>query len=138
MAAPAAGSIWQQAQAQSASIFQQPRFQQAGPAEPGLLPGTVMSPAALAGFGAFHAINGPRNRGRVRGIVLGLLGAVCAAFGLHMFVGGILGQVTSPFDSLTTTACSGPQCAVGINSGMVGIYVGIIVAIAGFAIRVAA
>jgi hypothetical protein len=126
----AAGSVWQQAQAQSASIFQR--------SETGLMPGMVMSPSALAGFGAFRAINGQNTRGRVRGILLGVLGALCVAFGLHMFVGGILGQVVSPFDALTVTTCSGPQCAVGINSGMVGIFVGIFVAIAGFGIRVAA
>ena len=43
-----------------------------------------------------------------------------------MDVAAFLGK-HPPFDSLTTTACSGPQCAVGINSGMVGIFVGIMV-----------
>ena len=101
-------------------------------------PGMPVFAAQLAGLGAFNPINGPATRGIARGLVLGLLGAVLVAFGAHMFVGGILGQATQPFDGLSVTACSGPQCSVGIGSGMLGIFVGITLVIAGFAARSAA
>ena len=135
----AAGSVWEQAHAQSTSFWQQ-----RGEAGPGFAPGVAPAPgrpvvaSQLAGLGGFNPINGPAARGIGRGLVLGLLGAALVAFGAHLFVGGILGQVTSPFDSLVITACSGPQCSVGIASGTLGIFVGIFAALAGFAARAAA
>jgi uncharacterized protein YjbI with pentapeptide repeats len=131
----AVGSVWEQAHAQSTSFWQQ-----RSETGPGIAPtpGMPVFAAQLAGLGAFNPINGPATRGIARGLVLGLLAAVLVAFGAHMFVGGILGQATQPFDSLSTTACSGPQCAVGIGSGMLGIFIGIFVVIAGFGVRSAA
>jgi hypothetical protein len=167
VAPTAPGSIWQQAQAQSAATA---ALQRSEP-EPGFAPGMTTPSAyppvgqmqstpsgfvqasppfgatpfgarsfggSLASLGGFNPINGPQNRGMVRGLVLGLLGSLMAAFGLHLFVGGILGQASFAFDGLATTACSGPQCAVGLNSGTLGLTLGIFVVLIGFAVRSAA
>jgi uncharacterized protein YjbI with pentapeptide repeats len=135
----AVGSVWQQAQANSESFWQQ-----RSEAAPGI--GSGMSTPAvrlagltgLAGLGGFNPINGPSTRGIARGLVLGLLGSLLVAFGAHLFVGGILGEASFAFDTLATAACSGPQCAVGQSSGTLGITVGIFVVLAGFAARASA
>jgi uncharacterized protein YjbI with pentapeptide repeats len=135
------GSVWQQAQAQSASnVLSQSGA--SGPSYGMVVPGAgnpgFSSMSGLAGLGGFNPINGPATRGMLRGLVLGLLGALLVAVGAHLFVGGILGQVLSPFDSLTVTACSGPQCAVGINAGTAGAVIGVFAVIFGFGVRAAA
>lgn len=80
----------------------------------------------------FAPINPRPVRGVGRGLLVGLLGALLVAFGLHLFVGGLIGQFSFAFDTLATSVCSYPTCAVGISSGMVGLFGGIVVVIAGF------
>ena len=131
----APGSVWAQAQAQSAasSIFGRPGYPR-----PAFAAGMPAPATNLAALGGFNPINGPQTRGRVRGVILGQLGSLLAAFGAHLFAGSILGQVSYAFEGLATHACSGPQCAVGISSGTWGVWVGILVAVFGFGVRASA
>ena len=98
----------------------------------------VAKPAALAtASGAFNPINPPASstRGVGASLVIGLLGSLIAAFGLHLFLGGMVGTFSFGFDTLATATCSGPQCSVGVASGEFGLIVGVFVVIAGFFVR---
>jgi hypothetical protein len=111
----------------------------AGPATPV----TPVSPWTTPGFGttalaaaptltsAFNPINRrPKTVGR--GVVLGLLGAFLVALGLHLLVGGGIGEFSFAFDTLATKTCSGPTCPVGVDSGIAGLIGGAWVMVAGF------
>lgn len=80
----------------------------------------------------FAPINSPQARGVGRGLALGLAGALLVAFGLHLFIGGLIGQFSFAFDTLATSVCTYPTCPVGITSGMIGLFGGIFVVMAGF------
>jgi len=106
-------------------------------------PVTPVSPWATPGFGTtavaavpaattgFNPIN-RRQRTVGRGIGVGLLGALLVAFGLHLLVGGSIGEFSFAFDTLATKTCTGPTCPVGVNSGIVGLIGGAWVMVAGF------
>jgi hypothetical protein len=85
----------------------------------------------------FRPINPPASsiRGFAASLAIGLLGSLVAAFGVHLFLGGMIGTFSFAFDTLATATCSGPQCAVGVNSGTFGLVGGVFVVIAGFFIR---
>lgn len=121
----ATGSVWEQAHAQSVWL----QHGEDGPA-------VAVAPADLAGLGAFNPINGPATRSPARPLVGGLLGALLVAFGAHVFLGGILGQVSSGIGTLVMNTCSGPQCPVGVDSGVVGIPLGFMVLALGITIRI--
>lgn len=100
--------------------------------------GAVTQPAVplvkpAAALGAFHPINpsGRATRGPAATLAIGLLGALLAAFGVHLFVGGAIGSFSFAYDTLATTTCSGPQCAVGVDSGTLGLIGGVFVILAG-------
>ena len=65
-----------------------------------------------------------------------LAGCLLLAFGFHLFAGGIIdefiGQMTG---APIAQACAGPQCAVGVSSGIVGLIVGIVVMMIGGSLR---
>jgi uncharacterized protein YjbI with pentapeptide repeats len=128
----------------------------AAPAEPGVVQGTyvgdtyqsiwnrpagstvqVAPTATPSATGAFNPINPPASskRGFAMTFAVGLLGALIVAFGLHLFLGGMVGSFSFAFDTLATTTCSGPQCAVGVASGTVGLVGGVFVVIAGIFVR---
>ena len=88
-------------------------------------------------MGAFNPINPPASSTRGFGatLVIGLLGSLIVAFGLHLFLGGMVGTFSFAFDTLATATCSGPQCSVGVGSGEFGLIVGVFVVIAGFFVR---
>jgi len=67
-----------------------------------------------------------------QGIVVGLLGAFLVALGLHLLVGGSIGEFSFAFDTLATKTCSAPTCSVGVNSGILGLIGGAWVMVAGF------
>jgi hypothetical protein len=99
---------------------------------------TKQAPFAPApATGAFNPINPPASSTRGFGMTLaiGLLGALIVAFGVHLFLGGMIGSFSFAFDTLATATCSGPQCSVGVGSGTVGLTVGVFVVIAGFFVR---
>ena len=112
------------------------------PAVPAV-PATPVSPWATPGFGTtavaaaptatagFNPIN-RRQKTVGRGITVGLLGALLVALGLHLLVGGSIGEFSFAFDTLATHTCSGPTCPVGVNSGIVGLIGGAWVMVAGF------
>lgn len=102
----------------------------------------TLAPAApVSAFGGlttlaapFHAINAPADRTVGRGVGLGVLAAAVVAFGTHLFAGGLIGEFSFAYDTLAVKTCSGPQCAVGIGSGTIGLIFGIFVLIGGFAL----
>lgn len=82
--------------------------------------------------GGFAPINPRAVRGVGHGLAFGLVGALLVAFGLHLFAGGLIGQFSFAFDTLATTVCTYPSCPVGISSGMIGLFGGILIAMVGF------
>jgi hypothetical protein len=66
---------------------------------------------------------------------MGVLGSLMIAFGAHAFVGALIGEFSFAWDTLATAVCTQPQSLVGINGGVVGTIGGIVLAIAGFAVR---
>ena len=85
-------------------------------------------PTSTAGFNPIN--RRPKTMGR--GIAVGLVGAFLVALGLHLLVGGSIGEFSFAFDTLATKTCSGPTCPVGVNSGIVGLIGGAGVMVAGF------
>jgi hypothetical protein len=70
-------------------------------------------------------------------MVRGLIGAVVVAVGFSLAIGGFLGEIVSAAGPPVTQTCVGALCKVGVSSGFIGIFGGIFVIIAGFAIRAA-
>lgn len=68
-------------------------------------------------------------------LAVAVLGCVLAAFGLHLLAGGLIEEFVGGFGSPVPQACSGPQCAVGIDSGLVGIFAGVFALLFGMAMR---
>jgi hypothetical protein len=70
-----------------------------------------------------------RSGGRV---ALSLVGCLVFAFGFHLLAGGIINEFIGQMngDPVTQT-CTGPQCAVGVDSGLIGVFGGIIVLLIG-------
>lgn len=95
------------------------------------------SPLPAAASGAFNPINPPASSTRGFGatLAIGLAGSLVVAFGLHLFLGGMVGSFSFAFDTLATATCSGPQCSVGVASGTLGLVGGVFVIIAGFFVR---
>jgi uncharacterized protein YjbI with pentapeptide repeats len=65
-----------------------------------------------------------------------LAGCLLLAFGFHLFAGGVIdefiGQMTG---APVAQACAGPQCAVGVSSGIVGLIGGIVAMMIGGSLR---
>ncbi len=70
-------------------------------------------------------------------IASGLLSAIIIGVGFSLAVGGFLGEVVSAAGPPVTQTCMGALCKVGVSSGFIGIFGGVFVIIAGFAIRAA-
>ena len=68
---------------------------------------------------------------RTRMLIYGFLGRLMIVFGIHLFVGALLGQVGAAAGVPPSATCVGPQCAVGVNVGFVGLFIGIAIFIAG-------
>jgi hypothetical protein len=79
-----------------------------------------------------------RRRRAIPRFLLSIPGSVVVALGLHMFVGGVVG------DALTTTSpqqlagCSGPQCGLGLTGGFWVTFFGLPVVLSGFVVRAVA
>ncbi|MGN6605466.1 MAG: pentapeptide repeat-containing protein [Jatrophihabitans sp.] len=74
-------------------------------------------------------------RSPARGILLGLLGSLVVAFGLHLLAGALIGQFSFAFDTLATAVCTQPQCTVGVDSSFPGLFGGIAVVLVGLVLR---
>jgi hypothetical protein len=70
-------------------------------------------------------------------MVRGLIGAVVVAVGFSLAIGGFLGEILSASGPPVSQTCVGALCKIGVSSGFIGIFGGIFVIIAGFAIRAA-
>lgn len=84
--------------------------------------------------GGFAFANAAGNRSGSQ-LVRGLIGSLLAAIGVSLFAGGLLGEILSADGPPVTQTCVGALCKVGVASGFVGLFGGVFVAIAGFAIR---
>jgi Pentapeptide repeats (8 copies) len=84
---------------------------------------------------ALGTLSRARRPGQGRWLPLGLLGCLVAAFGFHLFAGGLIDEFAGGFGAPVSQTCSGPQCAVGVNSGAVGVIAGIFVLLIGLAMR---
>jgi hypothetical protein len=76
-----------------------------------------------------------RRPGGPRSVILALLGGLVAAFGFHLFAGGLIDEFIGGFGAPITQTCSGPLCKVGVGSGMVGVFAGIFVLLIGLGMR---
>ena len=85
------------------------------------------------------SIPGRRRRGAGSGrmIAVGLLGRLVIVLGIHLFLGSLIGLIGSSFGGPIIGMCSGPQCAVGIGTGMWAPFVGVGLVIVGILIAVA-
>jgi Pentapeptide repeats (8 copies) len=68
-------------------------------------------------------------------MVRGLLGAIVVGIGFSLAIGGFLGEVLSAAGPPVAQTCVGALCKVGVSSGFIGIFGGVFVIIAGFALR---
>lgn len=66
----------------------------------------------------------------------GLVGSFVVALGFHLFLGGLIDEiVSSSGPPLAQTCSAGAVCTVGVASGFFGLFGGVFVIIAGFALR---
>jgi hypothetical protein len=66
----------------------------------------------------------------------GLVGSLVVALGFHLFLGGLADEIVSSFGPPLAQTCSaGALCTVGVASGLFGLFGGVFVIIAGFAVR---
>jgi uncharacterized protein YjbI with pentapeptide repeats len=66
----------------------------------------------------------------------GLVGSLVVALGFHLFVGGLVDEIVSASGPPVAQTCSaGALCTVGVASGFFGLFGGVFIIIAGFAIR---
>jgi len=90
---------------------------------------TVSSRAAGFGYSNQTGINPGA------AMACGLLGAVVVGIGFSLAIGGFLGEIVSAGGPPVTQTCVGALCKVGVSSGFIGIFGGVFVIIAGFALR---
>ena len=66
----------------------------------------------------------------------GLVGSLVVALGFHLLLGGLADEIVSSFGPPLAQTCSaGALCTVGVASGFFGLFGGVFVIIAGFAVR---
>jgi Pentapeptide repeats (8 copies) len=66
----------------------------------------------------------------------GLVGSLVVALGFHLFFGGLADEIVSSFGPPLAQTCSaGALCTVGVASGFFGLFGGVFVILAGFAVR---
>lgn len=82
------------------------------------------------GFVGRTGVTGVRQR-----LVPGLLGALLIALGFHLFVGGLMGVFLPIIGPPVTQTCAGPQCIVGVGSGLFGPVIGVFVLLIGLGVR---
>ncbi|MGD0561271.1 MAG: hypothetical protein ABSA93_40645 [Streptosporangiaceae bacterium] len=59
-----------------------------------------------------------------------LVGCLLLAFGFRLFAGGVVDQVIAQTAAAANGACVGEPCAVGVDSGFLGLVSGIVVMLA--------
>ncbi|HEY3905826.1 MAG TPA: pentapeptide repeat-containing protein [Streptosporangiaceae bacterium] len=98
-----------------------------------LLIGTLRRSFRNRGAGLGYSNQTGANPGTA--MVRGLLGAIVVAVGFSLAIGGLLGEIVSSAGPPVTQTCVGTLCKVGVSSGFIGLFGGIVVIIAGFALR---
>jgi uncharacterized protein YjbI with pentapeptide repeats len=68
-------------------------------------------------------------------LLRGLAGAVVVAVGFNLTVGGFIGEILSAAGPPISQTCQGALCTVGVSSGFIGLFGGVILMIAGFVLR---
>jgi hypothetical protein len=67
------------------------------------------------------------------GFFLGLAGVLIVALGVHLTIGGFVGEVAGDFGPQIRETCStGVFCTVGLQSGFTGLWAGIMAIVIGF------
>jgi hypothetical protein len=67
------------------------------------------------------------------GFFLGLAGVLIVALGVHLAIGGFVGEIAGDFGPQIRETCStGVFCTVGLQSGFTGLWAGILALVAGF------
>ncbi|AZI58231.1 pentapeptide repeat-containing protein [Nakamurella antarctica] len=61
----------------------------------------------------------------VRVLTFGILGRVSLVLGIHFLLGGLIGVFGTVLLGPVAQMCSGPQCAIGIDRGMQGTFIGV-------------
>ena len=87
--------------------------------------------AADAPFGAFAPASSLRSARRT--LVVGLLGALVAGFGVQAFVGGLLKTFSPAFDPLLNI-CQQSTCQANIEMGVLAVFAGFPLALLGLAV----
>ncbi|HXP21507.1 MAG TPA: pentapeptide repeat-containing protein [Streptosporangiaceae bacterium] len=126
------------------------RGRMAGMGGPSAAMGGPSAAMGMNAIGSFNDMPGPGMPGMMGGmginagrafagsrfwLLRGLLGAVVIAFGFHLFIGGLLDEFVGGFGAPLQQTCSGPLCAVGVASGFIGLFGGILLIIVGFGVR---
>ncbi len=65
----------------------------------------------------------------------GLAGAIVVAVGFNLTVGGFIGEILSAAGPPVSQTCQGALCTVGVSSGFIGLFGGVVLMIAGFVLR---
>ncbi|HUD38933.1 MAG TPA: pentapeptide repeat-containing protein [Streptosporangiaceae bacterium] len=86
---------------------------------------------AARGFGYSNATGSSPGLTMLRGI----LGSLVVALGFNLCLGGFIGEIISAAGPPVSQTCGGPLCTVGVSSGFIGIFGGVVVIIAGFVLR---
>jgi len=71
-----------------------------------------------------------RSGDRGASLVIRLVGCLLLAFGFRLFAGGVVDQVIAQTTAAANGACVGEPCAVGVDSGFLGLVSGIVVMVA--------
>lgn len=75
-----------------------------------------------------------RGAALAKALGVGLLGRLIVVIGLHIFVAGLYGIVSSGSGRPFVALCTGPQCAVGVDLGIWSPFIGTGVTLAGLAV----
>ena len=68
-------------------------------------------------------------------LIRGIIGSVLVALGFNLCVGGFVGAILSAAGPPVSQTCQGLICTVGVSSGFIGIFGGVVLMIVGFIVR---
>ncbi|HEX4520393.1 MAG TPA: pentapeptide repeat-containing protein [Gaiellaceae bacterium] len=69
------------------------------------------------------------------GFFLGLAGVLIVVLGVHLTIGGFVGEIAGDFGPQIRETCStGVFCTIGLRSGFTGLWAGILALVAGFVV----
>ncbi len=68
-------------------------------------------------------------------LLRGIIGSVLVALGFNLCVGGFVGEILSAAGPPVSQTCTGLVCTVGVSSGFIGIFGGVVLMVVGFIVR---